>query len=141
MEQAMADSVAQPRLRTVLLAIFSGVALALALIGVYGVMAYAVSERTHEIGVRLALGASSSDVRALVVREVIRVAIPGIGLGMLGALVASQALRTLLFGVSASDPVIFVVAAVALGLAAAVAAEGPVRRATKVDPIIVLRTE
>jgi putative ABC transport system permease protein len=141
MEQAMADSVAQPRLRTVLLGIFSGVALALALIGVYGVMAYAVSERTHEIGVRLALGASSSDVRALVVREVIRVAIPGVALGVMGALAASQALRTLLFGVSTTDPAIFAIAAVALGLAAVVAAEGPVRRATKVDPIIVLRSD
>jgi len=100
-----------------------------------------VSERTHEIGVRLALGASSSDVRALVVREVIRVAIPGVALGMMGALAASQALRTLLFGVSTADPAIFAIAAAALGLAAVVAAEGPVRRATKVDPIIVLRSE
>jgi ABC-type antimicrobial peptide transport system permease subunit len=91
--------------------------------------------------VRLALGASAADVRALVVREVVRVALPGVALGVVGAIVASQALRTLLFGVSATDPAVFLIAAVALGLAAVAAAEGPVRRATKVDPIIVLRTE
>ena len=141
MEQAMADSVAQPRLRTVLLAIFSGVAVALALIGVYGVMAYAVSERTHEIGVRLALGASAADVRSLVVGEVTRLAIPGVVLGLGGALAASQALRTLLFGVSTMDPATFAVAAVALAAAAFVAAEGPIRRATAVDPLVVLRSE
>ena len=90
---------------------------------------------------RLALGASSTDVRALVVRDVIRVAIPGVAIGVIGAAAASQALRTLLFGVSATDPAVFAISALALGLAAFAAAEGPVRRATKVDPIIVLRTE
>ncbi len=141
MEQAMADSVSRPRLRTVLLAIFSGVALVLALIGVYGIMAYAVSERMHEFGVRLALGASSSDVRRLVMREVATVAGPGIAVGIVGALAGSQALRTLLVGVSTTDASTFVLAMVALAVAAIIAAEGPVRRAITADPLIVLRSE
>ena len=139
MEEAMSESVAQPRLRTTLLTLFSAVALALSLIGVYGVMAYAVSERTHEIGVRLALGASPKDIRSLVVGQGVRLAAVGIGLGLLGALAASRALTTLLFGVSPNDPTTFAVSAVALALAAVAAIYGPARRASRIDPVVMLR--
>jgi putative ABC transport system permease protein len=139
MEQAMSESVAQPRLRTTLLALFSGVALALSLIGVYGVMAYAVSERTHELGVRIALGASPSDIRSLVVGEGTRLAAIGIAIGIVGALAASRALGALLFGVSATDPVTFALAALALAAAGVAAAYLPARRASRIDPVTLLR--
>jgi len=139
MQEAMNESVAQPRLRTTLLTLFSAVALALSLIGVYGVMAYAVSERTHEIGVRLALGASPGDIRSLVVREGARLAAVGIGIGLVSALASSRALTTLLFGVSPNDPVTFVVSAAALTLAAVAAVYGPARRASRIDPVVMLR--
>jgi putative ABC transport system permease protein len=139
MEEAMAESVTQPRLRTTLLTLFSAVALALSLIGVYGVMAYTVSERTHEIGVRIALGASAADIRALVVGQGLRLAAIGIAIGISAALATSRALSTLLFGISATDPGTFVTAAVALGVAAIAAVYGPARRAGRIDPVVMLR--
>ncbi len=139
MQEAMNESVAQPRLRTMLLTLFSGVALALSLIGVYGVMAYAVSERTHEIGVRVALGASPTDIRSLVVGEGVRLAATGITIGIVGALATSRALTTLLFGVSPTDPATFIASAVALTLAAVTAVYGPARRASRIDPVVMLR--
>jgi len=139
MEDAMAESVAQPRLRTTLLAIFSAVALLLSLIGVYGVMAYSVSERTHEIGVRIALGASPGDIRALVVGGGTRLAIVGIVVGVAGALMASRGLDALLFGVSATDPTIFALAAGSLAIAALAASYAPARRASRIDPVVLLR--
>jgi putative ABC transport system permease protein len=139
MEEAMAESVAQPRLRTALLTVFSAVALALSLIGVYGVMAYAVSERTHEIGVRIALGAAPRDIRALVVGEGVKLATVGIATGIVGALAASRALTSLLFGVSPTDPLTFAVSAAGLAFAALVAAYGPARRASRIDPVALLR--
>src|SRR6185503_6797462 len=139
MEEAMAESVAQPRLRTTLLALFSAVALALSLIGVYGVMAYAVSERTHELGVRIALGASPGDIRSLVVGQGTRLAGAGIAIGIVGALAASRALGALLFGISATDPVTFAIAAVVLGAAGIAAAYLPARRASRIDPVSLLR--
>ena len=139
MEDAMSESVAQPRLRTLLLVLFSTVALVLSLVGVYGVMAYAVSERTHELGVRMALGARPVDIRALVVHEGTRLAAVGIVLGIAGALAASRALSALLFGVSATDPSTFVTAATGLALAGVVAAYLPARRASRIDPVALLR--
>jgi putative ABC transport system permease protein len=139
MEEAMAESVSQPRLRTALLAMFSVVALALSLIGVYGVMAYAVSERTHEIGVRIALGASPRDIRALVVGDGSRLAAAGVAIGIVGALASSRALGALLFGVSATDPLTFTLAAVGLAIAGVAAAYVPARRASRIDPVALLR--
>jgi putative ABC transport system permease protein len=139
MEEAMAESVAQPRLRTTLLTIFTAVALALSLIGVYGVMAYAVSERTHEIGVRIALGAAPRDIRALVVGDGVRLAAAGIGIGIVGGLLASRALTALLFGVSPTDASTFAVSAIGLAAAAMAAAYGPARRASQIDPVNLLR--
>jgi putative ABC transport system permease protein len=139
MEEAMAESVSQPRLRTTLLVVFSGVALALSLIGVYGVMAYAVSERTHEIGVRIALGASSGEIRSLIVGHGVRLALAGIAIGLAGALAASRALQSLLFGVSAVDPPTFAIAAAGLTAAALAASYLPARRASRIDPVGLLR--
>jgi putative ABC transport system permease protein len=139
MEEAMAESVSQPRLRTMLLALFSAVALALSLVGVYGVMAYAVSERTHEIGVRMALGASPADIRSLVVGQGTRLAGIGVGIGIAGALATSRGLGALLFGVSATDPATFALAAVFLAVAGVAAAYVPARRASRIDPVVLLR--
>jgi putative ABC transport system permease protein len=139
MEEAMAESVAQPRLRTTLLTIFTAVALALSLIGVYGVMAYAVSERTHEIGVRIALGAAPGDIRALVVGDGVRLAAAGIAIGIVGGLLASRALTALLFGVSPTDASTFALSAIGLAVAAIAAAYGPARRASQIDPVSLLR--
>ena len=139
MEEAMSESVAQPRLRTTLLTLFSAVALALSLIGVYGVMAYAVSERTHEIGVRIALGAAPADIRSLVVGQGAKLAAIGIAIGVVGAFVTSRALTTLLFGVSPTDPSTFVLSALGLAVAAIAAAYGPARRASRIDPVVLLR--
>ncbi|HMJ88138.1 MAG TPA: ABC transporter permease, partial [Vicinamibacterales bacterium] len=135
MEDAMAESVTQPRLRTILLALLSAIALLLSLIGVYGVMAYSVSERTHEIGVRIALGASPAEIRALIMSEGTRLAAVGIAIGVAGALAMSRALSALLFGISATDPVTFVLAAAALAVAALAAAYAPARRAGRIDPV------
>src|SRR5204863_2988510 len=131
--EAMRESVAQPRLRTTLLALFTVVALSLSLVGVYGVMAYVVGERTHELGVRIALGASPADIPALVVREGTRLATVGIGLGIGGALATSRALGALLYGVSATDPLTFAIAAAGLTLAGVAAAYIPARRASRID--------
>jgi putative ABC transport system permease protein len=139
MEDAMAESVTQPRLRTILLALLSAIALILSLIGVYGVMAYSVSERTHEIGVRIALGASPAEIRALIMSEGTRLAAVGIAIGVAGALAMSRALSALLFGITATDPVTFVLAAAALAVAALAAAYVPARRAGRIDPVVLLR--
>jgi len=139
MEEAMAESVSQPRLRTLLLTLLSGVALALSLVGVYGVMAYAVGERTHEIGVRIALGAAPGDIRALVVGEGSKLAAIGIAIGLVGALAASRAIGALLYGISATDPATFVASAMGLAAAALAAAYGPARRASRIDPVLLLR--
>jgi putative ABC transport system permease protein len=103
------------------------------------VMAYAVSERTHEIGVRIALGAGPDHVRSLVVGQGVKLAGVGIAIGIAGALVTSRALTTLLFGVSPTDPATFVLCAVGLAIAATAAVYGPARRASRIDPAVLLR--
>jgi putative ABC transport system permease protein len=139
MEEAMGELVAQPRLRTQLLSLFSTIALVLSLVGVYGVMAYMAGERTHELGVRVALGANVSDIRALVVGEGARLAGSGVVAGLVGALAGARAIRSLLFGVSALDPATFVTAAVGIGVAALAATYLPARRASRVDPTVLLK--
>ena len=138
MQAALGDSVAQPRLQTRLLAIFASVAVALAVVGVYGVIAYTVSQRTQEIGVRVALGASQSDVVRMVVGHGARLATAGIGLGLVSAAVATRALDSLLFETSGLDPVTFGAAALILGAAAMLASYLPARRAAAVAPIVAL---
>src|SRR3989442_8226026 len=111
------------------------------MVGLSGVMAYAVSERPKESGVGMALGAGPADVRGLVIGDAVRLTAAGIAAGVVGGLAATRSLRTLLFGISATDPATFVLAAAALAAAALAAAYIPARRASAVDPLIVLRSE
>ena len=141
MEQWLETSTAGPRYRTTLLTLFALVALLLASTGIYGVMAYSVSQRTHEIGVRMALGARPWDVLKLVVRQGMALVIVGVVLGLLGSYALTRVMSTLLFGVTARDPITFVAVAGLLTLVAFVACYIPARRATKVDPLVALRYE
>lgn len=141
MEQYVSAAMAQPELRAVLLAVFAGIALVLAAVGTYGVMAFLVAERRHEIGIRLALGAEPRAVLRMVVGYGIILTLAGLGIGLAGATALARILSGLLYGMSATDPMTFVALAVSLGVVSLVAAYVPARRATKVDPIVALRHE
>jgi putative ABC transport system permease protein len=141
MEENMATTVAQPRFRTWLIGILAMLALVLAAVGVYGVMSYTVTQRTSEIGVRVALGAQPKDVFRIIVGEGLRLALFGVGVGLVAALVLTRLLQSFLFGISAYDPVTFIAVSLLLTLVAAAASYFPARRATRVDPMIALRYE
>jgi putative ABC transport system permease protein len=141
MDQLIGSSIAQRRFTMLLLAAFAAVAVTLAAIGIYGVLSYVVSQRTQEIGVRLAIGASPVDVVRLFVREGVRLSAIGLTCGILGALAATRVLTTMLFGVTAKDPVTFGSVAAALIAVALVATYVPARRAAWVDPMRALRTD
>jgi putative ABC transport system permease protein len=141
MEQSLAETVAAPRFRTLLLGIFAALAVCLALAGVYGVMSYVVGQRANEIGLRMALGASPGEVLRLILRQALGLAGAGIVIGFLGAAAATRLLTSMLFGVKPSDPLTYV-AVVGIVLAAAlIASYVPVRRAMRVDPMVALRYE
>jgi putative ABC transport system permease protein len=140
-QQLIDRSIAQPRVNTVVLGVFAAVALVLAAIGIYGVLSYAVMQRTREIGVRMALGARPGDVLRLVVRQGMLPIAVGLGVGLAGALGATRLMRRLLFGVDAGDPVTLVAIAVVLTGVALLASVIPARRAARVDPMVALRTD
>jgi predicted permease len=141
MDQWLDLTAAQPRLNAVLLMIFSAVALLIAAIGIYGVLSYSVTQRTREIGLRMAIGAQPGGVLRWIVREGMVVALAGIAVGLAGAIGVSRLLESLLFGVTARDPATFAGVAVALAVVAGAACYVPARRASRVDPIVALREE
>jgi putative ABC transport system permease protein len=141
MDELLSDSVAQWRFYTLLLTAFAAVALLLAIVGLYGVISYAVSQRTHEIGIRMALGASPRDVLRLIINHGLVLTLAGVGLGLAAALGLTRVLKNLLFHVSTTDPAIFVGIVLLLAGVASLACYLPARRATKVDPITALRDE
>jgi putative ABC transport system permease protein len=141
MEGLLVDSLAQRRLSMALLAVFAGIAVLLAAVGIYGVMAYVVTQRTHEIGIRMALGAEPKHVWRMVVREAMSLAAIGLAIGLLSAGLLVRYLQSQLYGIRAVDPATFLVVAVVIAGVAAAAAYVPARRATRVDPLVALRYE
>jgi len=141
MTSFVATHLAQPRFNMMLLAIFAGVAMVLAAIGIYGVIAYSVTQRTREIGIRMALGAQKTQMLGMVLRQSMTLVVVGIVIGFIVALAATRVLATLLYGVSANDVSIYAVVITLLGAAALLASYVPARRAMKVDPMVALRYE
>ncbi|HEY4588979.1 MAG TPA: FtsX-like permease family protein, partial [Thermoanaerobaculia bacterium] len=141
MTDLVAASLAQSRFKAVLLALFAGLALVLAVVGVYGVVSYSVAQRAHEIGIRMALGAQGSQVLGLVIRQGMTQVLIGLALGLAGAWYASRFLAGQIYGLSATDPLTFVAVPLGLAAVALVANYLPARRATRVDPLDALRQE
>ena len=141
MQSRVAETWATPRLVSFLLSVFAALALLLAIVGLYGVMAYNGVRRMREIGVRLALGACQRQIVAMMLRQGMRLLVIGLAVGFAGALASSRVLRSLLFEVSPTDPLTYLAVATLLAIAAAVACWIPARRASRVDPIITLRAE
>ena len=141
LQSEIESNVSQPRFRTMLIGVFAMLALILAAVGVYGLISYSVTQRTREIGIRVALGAAPRQVMGPVVREGVILAVIGIAIGLAGAFAAARALSAFLFGVGASDPLTLAAVALIMLLVAMVASYIPSRRALKVDPVIALRAQ
>ena len=141
MDRLVASSVARPRFYAVILGVFAAVAGVLAAIGIYGVLAYTVIQRTQEIGIRMALGAQRAQVLALVLRKGVTLAAAGIGIGLVAAVGTTRLLQGMLFGITPLDPLTFLAVSLTFGLVATFACYMPARRATKVDPMVALRSE
>jgi len=138
LEQVISDSIGPRRISVVLLGVFAGVALLLASVGIYGVMSHLVVQRTHEIGVRMALGAQARDVLALVIGHALKLVGIGTGIGLLLALISTRALSALLYGIGAFDLATFVLVTVVLATIALLASYLPALRASRADPMIAL---
>jgi putative ABC transport system permease protein len=141
LRQLLADSIARNRFTMFLFAVFSGVALVLATIGIYGVMAYSVSQRSGEIGIRMALGAQRGDILGLVFNQGGRLVAAGLACGFVGALLLTRFIATQLYGITAHDPLTFAAIGLLLAAVALLACLIPARRATRVDPMVALRSE
>jgi putative ABC transport system permease protein len=141
MDQWLSNSAAQPRLNTVLLTTFAAIALLIAAIGIYGVLAYSVNQRTREIGLRMALGATPGSVLQLIVSQGMKMVLVGIGIGLAGGLASGRAVSSLVFGVPVRDPATFSLVSVVLIGVALAACIVPARRAARVDPMVALREE
>jgi putative ABC transport system permease protein len=141
MEERIANSIWQRRLSGTLFLIFAALALTLAAVGIYGVISYSVSQRTREIGIRMALGASSGIVLRMVLKEALKIILVGGGLGIIAAFTLTRIMTSLLYGVSATDPVTFLAVPLLLSAVALLAAFIPARRAAQVDPMVALRSE
>jgi putative ABC transport system permease protein len=141
MDDRLAKSAAERRFALILFETFGLAALVLAAVGIYGVLSGSVTERTREIGVRLALGAQRRDVLGMILRQGVTLILSGVGIGLLAAWVVTRLLTTLLYSVSATDPLIFGSVALLLTIVAVLACYVPARRATKVDPLVALRQE
>jgi len=141
MTEYLHDSLSRRRFNLILLSVFSGVALVLAAVGIYGVISYGVTQRTHEMGIRMALGARPRDVLKLVVRQAMVLTLGGVGIGLLSSLALTRLMKSLLFNVGVTDPLTFAVIALLMILIAMLACLIPARRATKVDPLVALRYE
>ena len=141
MPELVAKAVARPRFSTMLLGLFAATALLLAVVGLYGVVAYGVNQRTREIGIRMALGAQQTNVLALIIRQGMQPAFIGVGLGLVGAFALARLLASQLYEVKPSDPLTFVMVALGLLVIAFAACYVPARRATKIDPMVALRHE
>jgi len=140
-DQILAQAVARPRFNMLLISILAGVALVLASVGIYGVISYSVTQRTHELGVRMALGATAGDVLKLVIGQGMLLAGIGLGVGLVAAFAVTRIMASLLFGVSATDPLTYLGLAALLGAIAFLACYIPARRATRVNPVTALRAE
>jgi len=141
MEQVLSASVAQQRFTMLLMGLFAGLALGLALVGIYAVMSYLVTQRSHEIGIRLALGAGMNDVLQLILKTGLSLTLAGIAIGLGVAWGLTRFMSTLLFGVTATDALTFAGVPLLLTVVALIACYVPARRATKVDPLVALRYE
>ncbi|MCU1339936.1 MAG: hypothetical protein JWO19_5517, partial [Bryobacterales bacterium] len=141
LESDASENMATPRFRTLLFGLFAGLAVCLAMAGVYGVMAYAVSQRSNEIGLRMALGASTGSVLRLVLRQGLVYAALGLALGLVAAIAATRLLTSMLFQVRPNDPWVYLAVAVLLGVVTLLASYVPARRAAKIDPLTALRQE
>jgi predicted permease len=141
MEKLRDENLSAPRFNTVLLALFGGLALSLAAVGIYGVLSYTVTQRTHEIGLRMALGASQSSILAMVLRHALKLVSIGLLIGVVAALLETRVLASMLFHISRNDPFTYSAIIVMLAAVALLASYAPVLRATKVDPMVALRNE